>query len=160
MSEDRIDVRRGVPEDAPAIVRMARALNLGLGWPECRFTEEDYRRQGFGPDAAFHTFVAELDREVVGYAMYHRSYDTESASRGSYLSDLYVEEHARARGAGRALMRAVAKATAADGGDAVWWVTTKTNDVAAPFYRRIAKVDESIDVWVAAGDDFDALLGP
>ncbi len=158
MSESPVVVREGALEDAPVIVRMARALNLGLGWPECRFTEDDYRRQGFGPDAAFHTFVAELDGGVVGYAMYHRSYDTESASRGSYLSDLYVEEVARGRGAGRALMRAVAHATAADGGDAIWWVTTKSNDAAGPFYRKIAKVDEGIDVWVAAGEDFDALL--
>lgn len=152
-------VRSAVPGDAEVVARMARALNLGMGWPECRFTAADFRAHGFGPDAAFHTVLAELGDAPVGYAMWHRSYDTETARRGSYLTDLYVDPAARGRGVGRALMAHVARATRADGGEVVFWVTRTDNHVARPFYARIALVVPEIEVWVAEGDHFQALCG-
>lgn len=154
---DGLLVRPAEPEDADAVARMARALNLGMGWPECRFTAEDFRTHGFGAAAAFRTALAELAGAPVGYAMWHRSYDTETARRGSYLTDLYVEPGARGRGVGRALMAHVAGATRADGGEVVFWVTRTDNDLARPFYARIARVVPEIEVWLAEGERFEAL---
>lgn len=150
-------IRRAVAEDAPALTAMVIALNTHMGWDRCDFTEEHFHRDGLGDDRWFETWVAEADGELVGYAMCHRAYDTESAKRGSYLTDLYVAPEARQTGIGKALLGEVSRQTADWGGDVVWWLTTKENDVGSLFYEKISKSVEGLVVWVAAGEDFEAL---
>ncbi|MCG8467064.1 MAG: GNAT family N-acetyltransferase [Gemmatimonadetes bacterium] len=152
-----VTIRDAAEADAVAIAEMVVALNRGLGWETCTFDAATFRRDGVGSERWFDTFVAEADGDLVGYAMFHRSYDTEHASRGSYLTDLYVIPRARGTGAGRRLLSAVAARTRDWGGDVVWWVTTEDNEIGKRFYRRLARHVPGVEIWVAAGEDFDAL---
>ena len=120
-----IMVRPARPDDADLIARMARALSIADGGRSSRFTAESFRRDGFGEHAAFSTLVVELDGEVVGYAVYYPGYDTDSATRGVYLADLYVDETRRRQGLGRALLAALAAAARSDGARWMFWSVLK-----------------------------------
>ncbi len=65
-----ITVRPARPEDAKRIAGMARALSLADGGRPSRFSADTFVRDGFGETAAFATVVAEIEGEVVGYAIY------------------------------------------------------------------------------------------
>lgn len=154
---DAVTIRPPQSSDATRVVAMVEALNLHVGAPSCAFTEEHFRRDGLGPFRAFDVLVAELDGRLVGYAFFHPSYDTESAVRGTYLLDLYVDEGVRKRGIGRALLAGVARATRDAGGSVVWWLMHARNEVAAAFYRRLSTEVPGLTVWVLYGEDLERL---
>jgi len=56
-----------------------------------------------------------------------------------YLQDLYVDEQARARGAGRALIEAVYAAADARGVPDVYWTTQDFNATARKLYDKIGR---------------------
>jgi GNAT superfamily N-acetyltransferase len=93
---------------------------------------------------------------VAGYALHHRSYDTDRVVRAEWLSDLYVENWARNRGLGRRLVRWVARHAAADGAQALHWTVLRRNEAARRFYRRFAKEDDRLLHCVVEGE---ALVG-
>lgn len=152
-----ITVRPARPEDATAVALFAQALSLSDGGRPSQFTAEIYLRDGFGERPAFRALIAELDDTAAGYALYYPGYDTDRATRGVYLADLYVSERFRRRGAGRALMRAVARACRDDGGVWMFWSVLKRNRAARRFYRTIAPELKDVVVCAALGDTFDRL---
>src|SRR5690606_3117713 len=93
-----IAVRPATENDAAAVVRLARGLSMTDGGRPSRLTEAAYRRDGFGEGPAFRVLVAEADGLIIGYALYFPGYDTDRATRGVYLADLYVDEIYRRRG--------------------------------------------------------------
>jgi ribosomal protein S18 acetylase RimI-like enzyme len=129
----------------------------GLGIPS-RFTQEVFRRDGFGPDPAFSCLIAEADGEAMGYALYCRDYDTDRLCRSVYLADLYVETAARGQGIGRALMAAVAGESRAAGAQLMMWSVLKSNQAARRFYATIGEeIDNQIETG-AVGDRFRTLV--
>ncbi len=152
-----ITVRPARPDDAEAIARMARALSIADGGRPSRFSAESFRRDGFGADAAFSAIVAELDGASVGYAIHYPGYDTDSATRGVYLADLYVDETHRRLGVGSALVAALAAAARSDGARWMFWSVLKRNRGARRFYKKIAPELKDVIVCAAFGRRFDAL---
>lgn len=150
-----VATRPARPDDAEAIADMARALSLADGGKPSQFTAEAFRRDGFGPQASFRAIVAEIDGAAAGYAVYYPGYDTDTATRGAYLADLYVAGHARRRGVGRALVSAVARACRDDGGRWMFWSVLKRNRGARRFYKRIAPELKDVIVCAAFGRIFD-----
>ena len=120
-----------------------------------------FRRDGFGPDAAFRAMVAELDGEpdgeLAGYALYYGGFDSDRAARGVYLADLFVIADLRRRGIGRALITAVARQCRNEGGRWMFWSVLKRNRGARRFYRTIAPELKDIVVCAAFGEGFDSL---
>ena len=152
-----ITVRPALPEDAELIARMARALSLADGGRSSRFTAESFLRDGFGDHAAFSTVIAELAGEVVGYAIYYPGYDTDSATRGIYLADLYVDQTRRRQGIGRALIAGLAAEARGDGARWMFWSVLKRNRGARRFYKKIAPELKDGIVCAAFGRRFEAL---
>ncbi len=152
-----ITVRAAEPEDAKAVARFSQALSLSDGGRPSRFSAEIYLRDGFGERPAFKALIAEIDGGVAGYALYYPGYDTDRATRGVYLADLYVSDRYRRRGAGRALMQAVGKACRDDGGCWMFWSVLKRNRAARRFYRTIAPELKDVVVCAALGTTFDRL---
>src|SRR5690606_30014736 len=105
-------VREARPEDAETVVAFCRALSAFEGLDPPALDEERFRADGFGPNAAFATLLAELDGDAAGYALHCPIYDTGEGVRGRYIADLFVAEWARRRGVGRALLHAVARSAA------------------------------------------------
>ncbi|MEP2828905.1 GNAT family N-acetyltransferase [Parvibaculum sp.] len=56
-----------------------------------------------------------------------------------YLEDLYVNEAARGRGAGRALIEALAEKGRAEGWLRLYWQTARTNNTAQFLYDKLAR---------------------
>ncbi len=154
---DAIAVRPATEDDSATIVRLAHGLSLTDGGRASRLTEETFRRDGFGAEPAFRVLIAEVDGMVAGYALYFSGYDTDRASRGIYLADLYVDAAYRRYGIGRALMKAVARACRDLGGEWMFWSVLKRNRVARKFYKTLAPELKDVVLCAALGDSFDRL---
>jgi GNAT superfamily N-acetyltransferase len=81
---------------------------------------------------------AYLDGVLVGIAHYifHRS--CWSVGDYCYLQDLFVTEHARGCGAGRALIEAVEKIARDAGASRIHWLTKEDNAAARALYDKLA----------------------
>lgn len=154
---DRIDVRPAVAADADAIAAMARALSETDGGHPSRFSAEAFVRDGFGERPAFHALVAEVGGAPAGYAVFYWGYDTDSATRGVYLADLFVAPALRRRGAGRALVAGVARVARNGGARWMFWSVLKRNRGARRFYRRLAPELRDVIVCAAFGASFDRI---
>ncbi len=83
--------------------------------------------------------LAVVDGDTAGLVHYleHRSCWT--SGNYMYLQDLFVDEAARSRGVGRALIEHVYAEAAARGCSRVWWLTHETNTTAAHLYEKVAE---------------------
>ena len=152
-----IKVRSARRGDADAIARMARALSVSERGRRCGFSATAFLRDGFSDPPAFHTLVAEYDGLPAGYAVYYWGYDTDSATRGVYLADLYVDEISRRGGVGTALMTGMARHIRDQGGRWLFWSVLKRNKVARKFYRHLAPELENVTICAAFGRSFDRI---
>lgn len=86
---------------------------------------------------------AEIDRgesekgEVVGFAICLLHPSTWSTRLTCYLEDLYVDEAARSKGAGRALIETIYKFAEALDCHRVYWHTDETNETARRLYDQV-----------------------
>jgi GNAT superfamily N-acetyltransferase len=129
-------VRPARAEDVSAIVQLVRELaDYERLSQEVALCEGDLRQQLFGTDPAAEVLIAEEQGEVVGFALFFRNFSTFLAKPGLYLEDLFVRPHARGRGHGRALFRAVAKLAVERGCGRFEWAVLDWNQPAIDFYR-------------------------
>ncbi len=102
-------IRAAVPGDAPAIVALIRRLAAFEGVPAAvTLTEETVRRDGFGPGRRFQVLLAQEDSAVRGGVVLLESYSSWAGAPVLVVHDLFVDEAARGRGIGRALLAAAA----------------------------------------------------
>jgi ribosomal protein S18 acetylase RimI-like enzyme len=155
-SSERVAVRPARPQDADAVAALAHALSLHDNEPTGNFTPAAMRQAVFD-DPRVRVLVAETGGKVVGYAMFHDSYDTANAARGLYLNDIIVEESVRGEGVARRLMAAVMREAKKQGDVFVWWVAKPTNARALAFYKKLGAVQVPIVAHVIHGAPFDTL---
>ena len=152
-----VKVRSAQLQDVDDIAAMARALSASDGGRVSRFSATALQRDGFGKNPAFETKVAIINNVVTGYAVYYWGYDTDSATRGVYLADLFVHEHHRRSGVGTALITEIARSSRDAGGRWMFWSVLKRNKTARRFYRRIAPELKDVLVCAAFGASFDRI---
>jgi len=111
----------------------------------CCATEEQLRRTLFGERPAAEVLLASLDGEWVGFALFFPNYSTFLAQQGIYLEDLYVKPEARGKGAGLALLRALAKLAVARDCGRMEWAVLDWNEPSIGFYRKLGAVP--LDGW-------------
>ena len=154
-----IKVRPAVAEDAETIIRMMDALALVTQDPPTGLTPDDIKRDGFGPQPWFIAFIAEDAREPVGLAVAERAYASDLGFRGLYLTELFVENAARGKGVGRALMRAVTAHCKMIGGTWVGWDVWVENKAAYAFYEALgAEHRDDVTLMMLSGAAMEALL--
>ena len=102
-----------------------------------RITAAKILKSGFGRDRWFGVLVAAVDGAPAGYALHHRGYEIDDATRLLYLSDLYVRPEARRLGGAKALMAGVARECVRAGAEEVLWRVHSGNRGARAFYRSI-----------------------
>jgi GNAT superfamily N-acetyltransferase len=124
-------------------------------------TEDQLRRTLFGPQPAAEVLLAQSDAEWIGFALFFPNYSTFRAQSGIYLEDLYVKPHARGKGAGLALFKAMVRLAVERGCGRVEWSVLDWNEPSIQFYKKLGAV--ALDEWTTfrlTGDSLTTLAGP
>jgi GNAT superfamily N-acetyltransferase len=100
---------------------------------EVQCTEADLLAALFGPQCVCQVSLGVQNDEVVGYALWYRTFSTFLGRSGIWLEDLYVREEARHHGYGRALLEHLRSLTEGR----VEWEVLDWNDRAIAFYESI-----------------------
>ncbi|GAA5542160.1 GNAT family N-acetyltransferase [Ochrobactrum soli] len=152
-------IRLAEPSDAERIHEAIRAMGAGLGAAgKVSSTVEDFRRHGFGPNAAFTSLIAEVDEAFAGLALFFPIFSTWLGKPGVFVQDLYVDQAFRGRGVGEVLLRHVASWSTARGGVYLRLAVDRDNVAAQRFYQRlgIGWIEADLDHG-AYGEDFARL---
>ena len=154
-------IREAVPADVPVLLELVHELAAYERAPDAvEATEELLAEALFGatPVAACH--VAEVDGQVVGFALWYVTFSTWLGRPGLWLEDLFVRPAARGRGLGRALLARLAQVCVERGyGRFEWWVLDWNVD-AQGFYRSLgARPEDEWTVWRVDGAALPALAG-
>ena len=94
----------------------------------------DFFRRFLSPSKDGLLLGARAEGRLLGYACLFWHFSSLQAEEVVLLNDLYVEEDARGRGVGRALIEAVAAVTRERGAPFVEWVTAPENHAAQRLY--------------------------
>lgn len=123
-------------------------------------TPEKLRPQLFGEKPAAEAMVAELDGQVVAFALYFTNFSTFLAQPGLYLEDLYVQPAQRGLGIGQALLTRLAALAVERGYGRFEWSVLDWNENAIRFYQRMgATVMPDWRICRIAGDGLKAFGG-
>lgn len=133
-----IKIRPGHPDDASLIHQAIFAMGEGLGaGDKFKSSPEDFRRYGFGSNAAFSSLIAEVDGQFAGLCLFFPIFSTWLGRPGVFVQDLYVDPAFRGRGVGEVLLREVAAWSAARDGVYLRLSVDAENHTAQRFYEKL-----------------------
>ena len=135
---EALTIRPGTARDVPTILALIRGLaDYERLRRECKATAAGVRRHGFGRRPYFETIIARRGGRPVGFALYFFTFSTFLAKPTLYLGDLFVRPDERGRGAGRALLAALARIAVRRGCGRLEWAVLDWNRPAIGFYERL-----------------------
>jgi GNAT superfamily N-acetyltransferase len=131
-------IRAMRPGEGAAVRQVVAALAASHGLLHyLEATAEDYEAAVFRPDAIVGIEVATIDEQIVGCAVWHRSFSTFRGGEIMYLEDLAVLPEFRRRGVARGLLRQVAGIATRKGFSSIYWVMMDWNTEAEALYRSV-----------------------
>lgn len=113
---------------------------------EVKANVADIERSLFDEPSPAKALICLLDDKPIGFAVYFPSYSTWQGSKGLYLEDLFVSATQRGIGAGKQLLRHLAKIAHDTGCGRFEWSVLDWNQPAIDFYKSIGA--EPQDEWV------------
>lgn len=142
-----IKIREATVEDSALILRFVKELAI-YEKAENEVTAEvaDIENSLFGPESTTKAIICEIDTLPVGVAVYFFNYSTWLGRHGLYLEDLYVSPEYRGAGAGRALLKHLAKIAVAKKCGRFEWSVLDWNEPAIQFYKSIGALPQ--EEWV------------
>jgi GNAT superfamily N-acetyltransferase len=139
-------IRDARPDDVPVILSLVHALAEYEREPDAvQATEGDLTTALFGAEPKAFCQVAELDGEVVGFALWFLNFSTWVGKHGIYLEDLFVLPTARGTGLGKALLQNLIEIAKQRGYGRVEWSVLDWNTPAHDFYRAMGATPN--DEW-------------
>ncbi len=139
MSEQHI--REVTESDVATVVGLVHELaDYEQAADECHLTTEQLRTALFGRSPALFGHVAEVEGEVVGFALWFLNFSTWRGTHGIYLEDLFVRPAHRGSGLGRALLNGLARECDARGYARLEWSVLDWNTPAIDFYEAAGAV--------------------
>jgi GNAT superfamily N-acetyltransferase len=139
-------VRAATPDDVPIVVSLIKELADYEREPDAATaTDVDIHSALFGDNPKAFCHVAELDGEVVGFALWFLNFSTWVGRHGIYLEDLFVRPSARGSGLGKALLTTLVDIAGERGYGRVEWAVLDWNDPAQGFYRSLGAAP--MDGW-------------
>ena len=123
-----LHIRRVAPGDTGMNARLDHLLlDEGMHW-------DDEQGRRFLADTSNALFLAELDGVAVGFATVHRLQRFDARRAEVLIYDIGVQDEARRRGIGRALIAHIAGWAKEVGADQVWVLADGDDDAAQAFY--------------------------
>jgi GNAT superfamily N-acetyltransferase len=152
-------IREATAADVPTLLALVRELAAYEREPNSvEATEQMLDNALFGPAPVASCHVAEVDGDVIGFALWYVTFSTWKGKPGLWLEDLFVRPETRGHGVGKALLRRLA-AVCVERGYArfEWWVLDWNVD-AQGFYRSIgARPEDEWTVWRLDGEPLTTL---
>ena len=108
-------------------------------------TEDLLKETLFAKNSPAEVQLAYSENEILGFALYFRTFSTFLGRPGIYLEDLFVCKKARGKGVGEALLRKLAKLTLEIGGGRLEWSVLNWNEPALGFYQKMGALP--MDEW-------------
>jgi GNAT superfamily N-acetyltransferase len=138
MARASLVIRAGTTRDVPTILALIRGLaEYERLAHQMEATPARVRAHGFGPRRYFQTLICRRGGRPIGFALYFFTYSTFLARPSLYLEDLFVRPEERGTGAGKALLRALARIAVRRGCGRMEWAVLDWNRPAIRFYRRL-----------------------
>ena len=133
-------IRKGELKDASGIFSLINELAKFENEPDAvEVTIEDIKNDGFSDYPKFEVFVAELNEELIGMALFYYRYSTWKG-KTLHLEDLIVRETARGKGIGKLLYNEVLKYAHQQKLKRVEWAVLNWNTPAVNFYENSGAV--------------------
>jgi GNAT superfamily N-acetyltransferase len=140
-------IRAATPGDAALIMGFIRELAAYEKLSHAvEATEQDIARDLFGPTPRAFCDIAEAGGEPIGFALWFYNYSTFRGRAGIYLEDLFVRPDARGHGAGKALLKRLARRCVDEGLGRLEWAVLDWNAPAIGFYDALGA--QALDDWI------------
>ncbi len=150
-------IRPAVRSDAAQILAFITELaDYERARHEVVASVEDIEHSLFDEGSTVHSLICERDGQAIGFAVYFYSYSTWLGRNGIYLEDLYITPEQRGGGAGRDLLRHIAREAVQNRCGRLEWSVLDWNEPAIGFYRSLGA--EAQDEWVRYRLDGNKLL--
>jgi GNAT superfamily N-acetyltransferase len=151
-----VNVRVATLGDTPLILSFIKELaEYERLLHEVEATEADVRRDLFGENPRCFCDIAEHDGKPVGFALWFYNYSTFRGRAGIYLEDLFVRPEARGVGAGKALLRRLARRCMEADLGRLEWAVLNWNTPSIEFYDSLGA--ERQTEWTVRRLDGEAL---
>ena len=142
-----INIREAKKEDCIKMMELIRELAVYERAPgEVTVSFEHFVESGFGPSPVWFAIVAEVEKTVVGFALYYIRYSTWKGQR-MYLEDILVTESFRGKSIGRKLFDELIEICRAKKYSGMVWQVLNWNEPAINFYKKIEGVTFD-DEWI------------
>ena len=131
-----MNIRKATKNDMPQVLELIQELAIFEKEPDAVVvTVDDLVRDGFSENPLFQCFVAEVENEIIGMALYYYRYSTWKG-KTIHLEDLIVKESKRGTGAGFALYKEIIKQGKAENVRRIEWNVLDWNTPAIDFYEK------------------------
>ena len=130
------NIRKGEKTDMISVLKLIQELAHFEKEPQAVIvTVEDLERDGFGNTPLFNVFVAEMNNEIIGMALFYPRYSTWKGPT-IHLEDLIVTKSKRGLNIGSALYTKVIEYGYEKGVKRIEWVVLDWNTPAIEFYKK------------------------
>lgn len=129
-------IRKALKKDMPCVLDLIQELAIFEKEPDAVVvTVDDLVRDGFSEQPLFQCFVAEVENEIIGMALFYYRYSTWKG-KTIHLEDLIVKESKRGTGAGFALYKEIIQQGKAENVRRIEWNVLDWNTPAIDFYEK------------------------
>lgn len=129
-------IRKALKDDMLDVMNLIKELaHFEKEADAVQVTVEDLENDGFGESPLFNCFVAEMDSEIVGMALFYSRYSTWKGPT-IHLEDLIVTESKRGLKIGSALYAKVIEYGYKKGVKRIEWAVLDWNKPAIDFYEK------------------------
>ena len=142
-----LKIREAIPEDSQTIFDFIMELAIYEKLPNAvKTTVKEIKDSIFSPNSTVKALICEEGGIAIGFAVYFYNYSTWLGKKGIYLEDLYVNESKRGKGAGKAMIKYLAKKAISENCGRFEWACLDWNTPSRDFYESLGAV--ALNEWI------------